>query len=71
MPSRIPNILIFWVKSCQCLIRPKMIVPNRLKSAIQGLRQLLATENPLKIMKNTFYFNLIALFTLKIFEFLS
>ena len=71
MPSRIPNILIFWVKPCQCLIQPKMIVPNRLKSAIQGLRQLLATENPLKIMKNTFYFNLIALFTLKIFEFLS
>ena len=28
-------------------------------------------ENPLKIMKNTFYFTLEALFVLKIFKFLS
>ena len=36
-----------------------------------GLRKLLATESPLKMMKNAFYFNLKALFILKIFKFLS
>ena len=36
-----------------------------------GLRQLLATESPLKIMKNAFYFTLKALFVLKMFKFLS
>ena len=29
-----------------------------LKGALSGLRQFLATESPLKIMKNTFYFTL-------------
>ena len=28
-----------------------------LKGALSGLRQFLATESPLKMMKNTFYFN--------------
>ena len=28
------------------------------KSAVSGLRQFLATENPWKIMKNAFYFTL-------------
>ena len=36
-----------------------------------GLRQLFATESPLKMMKNAFYFTLIALFALKIFKSLS
>ena len=34
-----------------------------------GLRQFLATESPLKLMKNAFCFNLKALFVLKIFKF--
>ena len=33
--------------------------------------QPLATESPLKMIKNSFYFNSIALFVLKIFKFLS
>ena len=42
-----------------------------LKNTLFGLRQFLATKSPLKMMKNTFYFNLKALFALKIFKFLS
>ena len=38
---------------------------------LSGLRQLLVTENPLKMVKNAFYFTLKALFVLKIFKFLS
>ena len=41
------------------------------KGALWGLRQFLATESPLKMMKNAFYFTLKALFVLKIFKFLS
>ena len=43
----------------------------KLKDALSGLRQSLATESPLKMMKNAFYFTLKALFVLKIFKFLS
>ena len=42
-----------------------------IKVALSGLRQLLATESPLKMMGNAFYFTLKALFFLKIFKFLS
>ena len=42
-----------------------------LKGALSGLRQFLAAESPLKMMKNAFYFNLKALFALKIFKFSS
>ena len=31
------------------------LVANRVKSAVSGLRQFLATESPSKLMKNTFY----------------
>ena len=41
------------------------------KGALSGLRQLLATESPLKIMKDVFCFTLKALFVLMIFKFLS
>ena len=37
----------------------------------EKILQILATEIPLKMMKNAFYFNLEALFVLKIFKFLS
>ena len=43
----------------------------RFKGALSGLRQFLATESPLKMMKNVFYFISKALFVLKIFKFLS
>ena len=44
---------------------------EKLKGALSGLRQFLATESPLKMMKNVFYFISKALFVLKIFKFLS
>ena len=44
---------------------------ERLKGALSDLRQFLATESPLKMMRNAFYFTSKALFVLKIFKFLS
>ena len=41
-----------------------------LKGTLSGLRQFLAAESPLKMMKNAFYFTSKALFVLKIFKFL-
>ena len=41
------------------------------KGVLPGLRQFLATESPLKMMKNPFYFTLKTLFVLKIFISLS
>ena len=41
------------------------------KGALLDLRQFLATESPLKMMKNAFYFTLKTRFVLKIFQFLS
>ena len=41
------------------------------KGALSGLRQFLATESPLKMIKNSFYFTSEAIFLLKILEFLS
>ena len=44
---------------------------HRLKGALSGLIQVLATESPLKMMKNAFYFTFKTLFVLKIFKSLS
>ena len=44
---------------------------NVVKGALSGLRQFLATESPLNMMKNNFYFTSKGLFFLKIFKFLS
>ena len=44
---------------------------NILKGALSVLRQFLANESPLKMMKNAFCFTSKALFVLKIFKFLS
>ena len=44
----------------------------KIKDALSsGLRQFLAAESPLKLMKNVFYFISKALFVLKIFKFLT
>ena len=40
-----------------------------IKGALSGLRQFLATENALKMMKNAFYFTSKAIFILKTFNF--
>ena len=42
-----------------------------LKGALSGVRQFLASESFLKMMKNSFYLALEAVFVLKIFKFLS
>ena len=47
------------------------VIEKYIKGALSGLRQHLAYESPLKIMKNAFYFTLKAFFVLKIFNFLS
>ena len=39
------------------------------ESSLSGVRQSLATESPLEIIKNVFYFTSKALFVLKIFKF--
>ena len=49
---------------------PVLIANNKFKGALSYLRQFLATESPLKMMKYAFYFDLKALFVLKIFKFL-
>ena len=62
-----------------CLNLPSCEVKNQLtfyqvrwfKDALSGLRKFLATESPLKMMKNAFYFTSKTLFVLKIFKFLS
>ena len=41
------------------------------KGTLSGLRQFMAIESSLKMMKNVFYFTSKALFFLKIFTFLS
>ena len=43
----------------------------RVKGALSGLSQFLATESPLKMMTNAFYFALKTFFALEIFKFLS
>ena len=42
-----------------------------IKGAIWSLRQFLATQSPVNMMKNAFYFTLKAFFVHKIFKFLS
>ena len=44
---------------------------HKVKGALSGLRQFLAAESPLEMMKNAFYFTLKALFLLNISKFLS
>ena len=45
---------------------------NRIfKGILSGLRQFLAAESPLKVMKNVFYFISKARFVLKMFKFFS
>ena len=46
------------------------MLENIFKNALSGFRQFLATESPLKMMENAFYFTLKALFVLKIFNFI-
>ena len=47
------------------------IVQYKATRALSDLRQYFATESPLKVIKNAFYFTSKALFVLKIFKSLS
>ena len=47
------------------------VINFSVKGALSVLRQFLATDSPLKKMKNGFYFTVKALFVLKILKFLS
>ena len=47
----------------------KKIINDTIKGEFSRLRQNLATESPLKMMKNAFHFTLKSLFVLKIFKF--
>ena len=49
----------------------EILILKTFKGALSGLKQLLATESPLKMMKNAFYFTSKALFVFKTFKFLS
>ena len=51
--------------------RPPKEIKRLFIGAPSGLRKFLATESPLKMMKNAFYFTSKTLFVLKIFKFLS
>ena len=48
-----------------------MYLYEKIKDALSGLRQFLAIERSLKVIKNAFYFTSKSLFVLKVFEFLS
>ena len=63
--------IIMFIVSKLILVCFTWFVHDFAKGALSGLRQFLANESPLKIMKNAFYFISKALFVLKIFEFLS
>ena len=47
-----------------------LLIANIVKGAVSGLKQFLTTENPLKLIRNAFYFILKAVFVLMIFKFL-
>ena len=64
------------VSSLSCILMfQKVALPKfrevLFKGTLSGLRQLVTTESPLKMMKNAFYFTLKALLVFKIFKFLS
>ena len=64
---RFGRLLETWVH----WVLPVLIANNKFKGALSYLRQFLATESPLKMMKYAFYFTLIASLVLKLFIILS
>ena len=58
-----------WLKPAKC--KTHMIKTMPIKGALSDLRQFLATERRLKMMRNSFYFLLKVFFVLKIFFVLS
>ena len=66
MSHKIPSFKVF-----AKLHRSPLLIANKVKTAVSGLRQFLATESSLKRWKMLFYFALEAIFALKNFKFLS
>ena len=67
-----PKIKSWVTNKCARQLRKKYLGNvDLIKGALSDLRQFLAIENPLKMIKNAFYFTSKALFVLKIFDFLS
>ena len=65
------NYNVWKINGCGDIFRTlSKIYDETFKSALPGLTQIMATESPLKMMKNAFYFILKAIFVLKIFKFL-
>ena len=62
-------MMVIWIK--QHLSNFRSSIHEKVKGALSALRQFLAVESPLKLMKKAFYFTSNALFVLKIFKFLS
>ena len=58
---------------CKCLSEWSLLShkSKSFEGTLEGLRQSLITESPLKKKKNAFYLTLKALFILKVFKFLS
>ena len=65
----IKNTFICWTRLKTA--KPSATAKQLIKGALSDLRQFLATEAPLTMVKNTFCFTSKALFVLKIFRFLS
>ena len=64
------NYNVWKINGCGDIFRAlSKIYDETFKSALPGLTQIMATESPLKMMKNAFYFILKAIFVLKIFKF--
>ena len=61
----------FWAEKLGTLLTTSHTESQKIKGALSGLRQFLATESPLKVVKNAFYFTSKALCVLKICKFLS
>ena len=67
------NHLHFWsLKTYHFLVKYfEDSLSESFNGSLSGLRQFLAAESPLEMMKNAFYFTSKALFVLKVFKFLS
>ena len=64
------EVKIAWKSFVRTLNEHALKIIN-FKGVRSGLRQILATESPLKIMSNAFHFTFKALFFLKLFKSLS
>ena len=66
-----PYLSLFDSKTMKTFLRCEREINLLTKGKLPGLRQFLATESPLKMMKIVFHFTSKALFVLKIFKILS